>query len=414
MYFLPYSMRLFHLLVFSLVASLCLSQDFITVRGKVMDKATGQPLEFANVAVKGKGIGSVTNSQGAFELSIPSTTGKDSITISFIGYASVARLISEVPDGKVLQVSLEPVSTELLNLVISTKPYTVHSLLLDAIDHYPENYTTSPVAMNAFYRETRQADKKYGYLMEAAISLFKESYEERYEASLAEVRMNVYSKQFDYETNENFLRSLIMNDYIGDPFSGFFKQYSKKNDYRIEDTTYIDKSPVLVVTLGRLPGWTETYWIKVRDLAIIRFEGIGYYGSDSSQVMSKPENGRVSRYRRLHVVNVYRSFEGKYYPSYMRMVLDQDIFNTKTGKSETYKILNRELMVNNVQRVTKKPDNIMKRYSLETQLKAYNPEFWKNYNILTRTPLQEQAAKDLEKESALEDQFSKQKPVKKK
>jgi hypothetical protein len=407
-------MRIALFFVLWLTIFACYSQDFITIRGEVKDKSTGQSLEFANVGIKGKSIGAVTNSHGAFELKLPSPSVKDSITISFIGYASVARLISEVPVGQVWQISLEPVSTELLNLVISTKPYTVHSLLQDAIDHYPENYTTSPVAMDAFYRETRQVDKKYGYLMEAAILLFKESYEERYEASLVEVRMNVYSKQFDYETNENFLRSLIMNDYIGDPFSGLFKQYSKKNDYRIEDTTYIDKSPVLVVTMGKLPEWTETYWIKVHDLAIIRFEGIGYYGSDSSQVMSKPENGRVNRYRRLHVINVYRSFEGNYHPSYMRMVLEQDLYNTKTGKSETYKILDRELMINNVERVTKKPDNAMKRYSLETQLKAYNAEFWKNYNILTRTPLQEQAIHDLEKKSKLEQQFSEQKPVKKK
>ena len=407
-------MRILTLLSLLVWSASCLSQDFTSIRGQVTDKATGQPLEFANVAIKGKAIGAVTNSQGAFELKIPSSSTKDSITISFVGYASAARLISDLPAGEVWKVSLEPVSTELLNLVISSKPYTVHSLLQEAIDKYPENYTTSPISMDAFYRETRQADGSYGYLLEAAITLFKEAYEERYEASLNEVRMNVYSKQFDYETNENFLRTLILNDYVGDPFSGFFKRYSKKNDYRIEDTTFIDTSPVFVVKLGTLPDWTETYWINARNLAIIKFEGLGYYGNDSSQVMSKPENGRVLRYRRLHVVNVYRPLDGKYYPSYMRMVLDLDIYHTKTGKSETYKILDRELMVNNVEPVNKKPDNVMKRISLETQLKAYNAEFWKNYNILSRTPLQEKAIQDLEKKSKLEQQFSEQKPVVKK
>jgi hypothetical protein len=402
------------LLFFILNALSCLSQDLVSIRGHVVDKSTGLPLEFANVGVKGGAIGAVTNSQGAFELRLPPSSITDSITISFIGYASASRLISDVSTSEVWEVSLMPVSTELLGLVISTKPYTVHTLLQDAISHYPDNYTTSPVAMEAFYRETRQADGKYGYLMEAAISLFKESYDERYEASLKEVRMNVYSKEFDYDTNENFLRSLIMNDYIGDPFSGFFKRYNKKNDYSIVDTTFIDKSPVFVITRGQLPEWTETYWINARDLAILKFEGFDYYGSDSSQVMSKPENGIVSRYKRLHVINVYRQLNGKYYPSYLRMVLDQDNYNTKAGKSETYKILDRELMINQVEGVTGKPKSTMERYSLETQLKTYDPEFWKNYNILSRTPLQEQAIQDLEKKAKLEEQFGKQKAIKKK
>lgn len=371
-------------------------------------------MEYANIAISRKAIGAVSNSQGGFDINSPETSLKDTLMVSFIGYESYRMVIANIPDRQNMVILLTPVAQELMRVVVSSKPYTVHSLLQEVISRYGENYNTTPVAMESFYRETRQADKKYGYLLEAAMSLFKESYKERYEASLKEVRMNAYSREFDYETSENFLRTLLLNDYIADPFMGFFKRYSKKEAYVIADTTFIDKDPVFVVTLGELPEWKETYWINVNDLAILRFEGLGYYGADSSQVMSKPEQGRVSRYRRLHVVNVYKPHGGKYYPGYLRMVLEMDTYNQRTNKSETYKILDRELMVNRVEPVTGKPADKMERYSLETQLKTYNPEFWKNYTILSRTPLQEQAILDLEKKSKLDDQFSKQQPVVKK
>ncbi len=71
----------------------------------------------------------------------------------------------------------------------------------------------------------------------------------------------------------------------------------------------------------------------------------------------------------------------------------------------------RELIINKVN--SNSPSKIgskteMKSVKLDDQLQKYDAEFWKNYNVLTRTPLQDEILKDLEKNGTLEEQFNKQ------
>ena len=47
-----------------------IQQDFITIRGKVVDKESGNPLVFATVAVKESNVAIVTNIDGEFTLKI--------------------------------------------------------------------------------------------------------------------------------------------------------------------------------------------------------------------------------------------------------------------------------------------------------------------------------------------------------
>ncbi len=55
-----------------------------TVKGRITDAGTFEPVIFANVIFKGTSIGVQTDFDGNFTLS--GTTGSDSIIISFIGY----------------------------------------------------------------------------------------------------------------------------------------------------------------------------------------------------------------------------------------------------------------------------------------------------------------------------------------
>jgi len=56
------------------------------VRGTVIDKTTGLPIQYANVFLQGKPIGATTNPNGNFE--IRQASGDDILIISAIGYDS--------------------------------------------------------------------------------------------------------------------------------------------------------------------------------------------------------------------------------------------------------------------------------------------------------------------------------------
>ena len=83
----------------------------------MLDKETGIPISSATVGVRGTSIGSITNQNGDFKLSLPDSLKNDSITFSHIGYLSqdieFALLI-----GRHNILSLEPKVVPLQEVVI--------------------------------------------------------------------------------------------------------------------------------------------------------------------------------------------------------------------------------------------------------------------------------------------------------
>jgi len=57
-------------------------------KGKVLDKATGQVLEYANISVTGKNIGGISFQNGEFAIDLSRAIKQDVVRISYIGYES--------------------------------------------------------------------------------------------------------------------------------------------------------------------------------------------------------------------------------------------------------------------------------------------------------------------------------------
>jgi len=65
---------------------ICCGQQ--TCSGILLDSLTKQPIEFANIGLVGKGIGTVTNDQGAYSFTLPDSLLHESIKVSMVGYVS--------------------------------------------------------------------------------------------------------------------------------------------------------------------------------------------------------------------------------------------------------------------------------------------------------------------------------------
>jgi hypothetical protein len=203
-----------------------------------------------------------------------------------------------------------------------------------------------------------------------------------------------------------------VNDYVSNPVMGFFKRYNKKDKYVIEDTTSIDNNVVYIVSKGNLPYEKETLYIHAKDLAILRYDIENKYGPDgNNQPKRKIGKNLIGRYHYLNMVNIFTKTNGTYYPSYIRSRFEHDEYNAQKKITEKRSVLMRELIINKVN--PDSPSKIssnteMKSVKLDDQLQKYDAEFWKNYNVLTRTPLQDEILEDLEKNGTLEEQFNKQ------
>lgn len=145
-----------------------------TVSGTVYDKTTKEPIPFTNVSIKGTSMGTVSNSQGYFKLTIPSECTNCIMACSFIGYKPETFSIKNV--NKNITVYLE--KQDILLSEVSIRPDSnLFTLLKRAYKNIPLNYANEPSLLNGFYRESlKEKNGPYLYMAEAVINSYVTSY----------------------------------------------------------------------------------------------------------------------------------------------------------------------------------------------------------------------------------------------
>lgn len=127
------------------------AQNKIPIQGIVTDKETHDPLNAVTVSWKNKGIGSISNTEGRFIISIPGAyTSTDSLTFSCLGYQPQKVVIPITDSGKELQVSLSRAVTDLKE--VSIKRLSLKQLL-DSIGKRNANAFAPQMILKGYYRE---------------------------------------------------------------------------------------------------------------------------------------------------------------------------------------------------------------------------------------------------------------------
>ena len=81
--------------LFELVLLLVASVNAQVYKGILITEQKGTSVEYANVGIVGKNIGTTSNMDGQFELNIPSENSGDTIRFSMIGYETITLLVSD-------------------------------------------------------------------------------------------------------------------------------------------------------------------------------------------------------------------------------------------------------------------------------------------------------------------------------
>jgi serine beta-lactamase-like protein LACTB len=79
-------MRQTLLMTLLLLLSSLTSYTQILIKGTIVNKATLEPISYANVGIRHKNIGTISNLDGSFSIVIPDHLSKDTVTISSLGY----------------------------------------------------------------------------------------------------------------------------------------------------------------------------------------------------------------------------------------------------------------------------------------------------------------------------------------
>ncbi len=159
------------LLVFSINA---FSQ--IELKSKIVDFLSYEPLESASIYVDNSTIGSVSNADGRFVLSVPKELENDTLIISSIGYKSFRILVSEFVNNEDVFLEEDIASLDEVLIFAETRPKTGNDVVLRAIEELSENLPDQPYLQKGFLRHKERNKKEYKWLIESAITLYDSSY----------------------------------------------------------------------------------------------------------------------------------------------------------------------------------------------------------------------------------------------
>lgn len=138
------------------------------VRGEVKDARTGKALTAVNVTVPGRNYATVTNDDGVFVLK--SDVPIQELVFTHLGY----RALRQKVEGGNMDVRMVPESYRLAGAgIISGNPYEI---VRAAMRNIPDNYASVPELLNIFYRETLQKRQRYTYVSEAVARVYKTAY----------------------------------------------------------------------------------------------------------------------------------------------------------------------------------------------------------------------------------------------
>ncbi len=372
-------------------------QQVTTIRGRVIDAETNQPLVFASIAVQGSNVSTVTNLDGEFTLKLTGTeTGK--LEFSFIGYKNRVMAIEEMKtNGQRNVISLETALIPIKEIIV--KPLVPEEIIEQVISRFDENYPGVANDMTGFYRETIRKNRSYISIGEALVEVFKAPYQSdlRFDA----VRIYKGRKSNDVEKMDTVLFKLqggptttLYLDVVKNPETFLTREALAQYDLELSNIAMIDDRTNYVINFFQKPSITtplyqgrlfidiETYAVAQAEFA---FNLENKELATSMFIRKKPVGMQVTPELTSYLVR-FREQDGKWYFNHSRAEVKfkvdwkKKLFNTNYTTMSELAITDRTeedvVRFSNKERI--KPTDF---FTEEVSAFA-DPDFWGDYNVI--------------------------------
>jgi hypothetical protein len=234
------------------------STSRLTVAGRVIDADTHEPMVYAYVAIKGKNIGTVTNSDGDFVLNVPVEFMADSLTVSHMGYknSSMAVALAAV-EGTTIRMVRDYITIQ--EVIINVRDPL--SILNSAVRSIPDNYGDSPALLTGFYREGITRKNEFQIYSEAVVQIYKASYSRQIASD--QVRVLRSRKMENLEAKDTLavrlaagLETVLSLDGARNLFDFIDPANFNLYEYRFTDMVIVDDESAFVISFEQ-KNWVE-------------------------------------------------------------------------------------------------------------------------------------------------------------
>jgi hypothetical protein len=371
-------------------------QDYIAIKGKVVDMETDVPLIFAGVAVKESNIATVTNVDGEFLIKVPQDDNLV-LVFSFLGYKNKEVPVSSMhQNGQKNTIALEPATIPIKEIVV--KPIDPDYIMRAVLRNIGNNYPDVPNDMSAFYRETIRKNRSYVSIGEAVVDIFKAPYNSmRYDAAkIYKGRKNSDNTRLDtvlFRLQGGPVTALDL-DLVKNPETILTSESLAQYDFSLTGVVIIDDKPNYIINFVQrsgisIPLFTGKFYVDVNSYAISEAE-FGVNMTDKAAVASmfvrkKPIGMSVTPEATEYLVR-YKESKGKWYFAYSRAEVKFKVDWKRKLFKTTYTTMSEMAITDrteeNVVKILGK-DKLKPNEFFTDEIAAFaDPDFWGEYNVI--------------------------------
>jgi len=252
------------------------------IKGVIFDEFKKNTLPYASVGIRGKHVGTITNQDGEFSLTISSKNIKDTLVFSYVGFKNHELPVADISD-KTIQISLKENFISLQEVIIRNNDPV--SIIKASVGNISKNYPQKPTNLTSFYRESVLKNKKYMIYTESVLDIYKNSYKKN---DLVD-RVKVFKSRKIYDVSRLDTISFRLKggiqgclhldiikklpEFLDAEFMGFYQ-------YHLIDISTFNNQSVYVIEFEpkpnlNIPLLKGKLYIETNNLAIIRAE-FGY------------------------------------------------------------------------------------------------------------------------------------------
>lgn len=266
--------------IFILLYITLLSLNAQVISSRVIDAETAQPLQYATIAIKNTGKGTITNEDGYFRLNIARNNHQE-LVVSYIGYETKT---FDLKDTIPTLIYLKHTNNTLQTVTVLANQ-SVHSILRKAYNRIGKNYPQELTKQIAFYRSNNQtSQKEYIYVSEGILEAVKSKYTKAFKNDLGQVKVlkgrTNYLSHIDWASKTRFIAGHLYwskFDIVKRRMKFIHPKYFDDYHYELMDTTIQDGKAVYVIAFdnrdGKLKGrWDGKLYIDSESYAYIRAE----------------------------------------------------------------------------------------------------------------------------------------------
>lgn len=145
----------------------------ITIKGRITDASTGEPVPFANLGVVGTIAGVASDMDGEFELQLPGTYADKTIRVSVVGYGPYDIKVADAAAREEgLKIALQPITYAIRQVDVNAQSLVYRKMLKEAAENIGRNYFAKPYNYRGYFQYQLSGDATRQSSNEAVVTVY--------------------------------------------------------------------------------------------------------------------------------------------------------------------------------------------------------------------------------------------------